>query len=557
MAASVLFAAGTVVNVAVGRLTFALGLAVALAALAARPRRTPLARRASSSLATAPASPVAGVMLGLALTAWWLHTRRPAPAGARRPRRRAGARPPRCCSRRAASSRSASGRWPGRSPWPRSSRSTTGAHVVRLGAALYAIACAATFIVPNPLGANATRLGMFVAAPVLVLTARRLRSPLVAVALAGHGLVAVVAGVRRHRPRRTRPLRRWPSYHQPLIDAVRSAGPPNGRVEIVPTQRHWETVHVAAELPLARGWERQLDMGRNAIFYDTELDPDAYHRWLRDHAVRFVALADVPIDPSGTQEADLVRRGLPFLEPVWHDDHWRLWRVADAEPLVDGPARLVRLDPTAVVLDVAEAEPVLVRVRYSTPLVARPGRVRRRRARTAGPSCSWSSPASSRSARSWRGASRSSGRWTAARRDRAEAVGIPLDSRAMPIPKSVAAFNRRVTNRLTRPFAGRLPGFAVVSHAGRRSGRVYRTPVNVFHDGEVYVFALTYGGDSDWVKNVEAAGGCEIDIRGRVVRLVDPRRFTDPTRECVPAAVRAILRLIDVDEFLSMHVARE
>ena len=81
--------------------------------------------------------------------------------------------------------------------------------------------------------------------------------------------------------------------------------------------------------------------------------------------------------------------------------------------------------------------------------------------------------------------------------------------------------------------------------------------MNVFHDGEVYVFALTYGGDSDWVKNVEAAGGCEIDIRGRVVRLEDPRRFTDPTRECVPAAVRTILRLIDVDEFLSMHVARE
>ena len=134
----------------------------------------------------------------------------------------------------------------------------------------------------------------------------------------------------------------------------------------MPTQRHWETVHVAAELPLARGWERQLDMGRNPVFYDAELDPDAYHRWLRDHAVQFVALADVPIDPSGRQEADLVRRGLPFLEPVWHDDHWRLWRVVDAEPLVDGPARLVRLDPAAVVLDVSAAEPVLVRVRFSS-----------------------------------------------------------------------------------------------------------------------------------------------------------------------------------------------
>ena len=126
----------------------------------------------------------------------------------------------------------------------------------------------------------------------------------------------------------------------------------------------------------------------------------------------------------------------------------------------------------------------------------------------------------------------------------------------MPIPKSVAAFNRRVTNHLTGPFARRLPGFAIVNHVGRTSGRAYRTPVNVFHRGDGYVFALTYGPDSDWVKNVEAAGQCEIETRGRVVRLAEPRRFTDPTRESVPAAVRAVLRLIDVDEFLSMRVAR-
>ena len=71
-----LFAAGTVVNVAVGRLTFALGLAVGLAALAAlHRRRTVLA--ALLVVLTAPASPVAAVMLALALTAWALHTRRP------------------------------------------------------------------------------------------------------------------------------------------------------------------------------------------------------------------------------------------------------------------------------------------------------------------------------------------------------------------------------------------------------------------------------------------------------------------------------------------------
>jgi hypothetical protein len=63
---------------------------------------------------------------------------------------------------------------------------------------------------------------------------------------------------------------------------------------------------------------------------------------------------------------ELIRGGLPFLEPAWHNEHWRLWRVVDPAPLVEGPARLVELGPTAVALDVMAAEPVLVRVRYST-----------------------------------------------------------------------------------------------------------------------------------------------------------------------------------------------
>jgi hypothetical protein len=159
-----------------------------------------------------------------------------------------------------------------------------------------------------------------------------------------------------------------------LVSAVRSLGGEVGRIEVVPTQRHWETVYVATDLPLARGWERQLDMGRNDALYGASLDADTYHRWLLDNAVRFVALADVAVDPSAQLEAALVHDGLPFLEPVWQDEHWRLWRVIDAEPIVSGPARLVRLDPTTVVLDVATDDPVLVRVRYTSHFsLDRPG----------------------------------------------------------------------------------------------------------------------------------------------------------------------------------------
>lgn len=122
----------------------------------------------------------------------------------------------------------------------------------------------------------------------------------------------------------------------------------------------------------------------------------------------------------------------------------------------------------------------------------------------------------------------------------------------MPLPERLARFNTRVTNRLTRRVAGRLPGFGIVSHVGRRSGRVYRTPVNVFRDGERYVFALTYGPDADWVRNVLAAGRCGLETGGRTVELRDPERFTDPTRHVVPLPVRWALRLLRVDEFLAL-----
>ena len=122
----------------------------------------------------------------------------------------------------------------------------------------------------------------------------------------------------------------------------------------------------------------------------------------------------------------------------------------------------------------------------------------------------------------------------------------------MPLPRRLAHFNRHVTNRLTRPIAARAPGFAIVTHVGRRSGRRYRTPVNLFRHRHRYVFALTYGKDSDWVRNVVAAGGCTIETRGQTVELTAPELFTDPTRAAVPMPARWVLGLINVDDFLAL-----
>jgi deazaflavin-dependent oxidoreductase (nitroreductase family) len=116
----------------------------------------------------------------------------------------------------------------------------------------------------------------------------------------------------------------------------------------------------------------------------------------------------------------------------------------------------------------------------------------------------------------------------------------------------VARFNRRFLNRLTLRVAGYLPGFAIVSHVGRKSGRTYRTPVNAFRTDDGYIVALTYGSGSDWVKNVLAAGSCELQTKGRRVLLSDPRIETDEGKSWAPLPVRFILDRIDAPEYMRL-----
>jgi deazaflavin-dependent oxidoreductase (nitroreductase family) len=119
----------------------------------------------------------------------------------------------------------------------------------------------------------------------------------------------------------------------------------------------------------------------------------------------------------------------------------------------------------------------------------------------------------------------------------------------------VAAFNLAVTNRITSRFAGRLPGFGILRHVGRKSGRVYRTPVNVFRAPEGFLIALTYGRESKWLKNVLAAGACELETRGVRYHLSAPTIVHDPTRRRFPLPVRIVLRLIGANDFMQLSVS--
>ena len=120
----------------------------------------------------------------------------------------------------------------------------------------------------------------------------------------------------------------------------------------------------------------------------------------------------------------------------------------------------------------------------------------------------------------------------------------------------VAAFNLAVTNRITSRFAARLPGFGIVTHVGRKSRKLYRTPVNVFRAPDGFLIALTYGLDSEWVKNVLAAGGCELETRGVRCLLSAPTIVHDPTRGRFPLFVRLVLGIIGANDFLQFSTVR-
>ena len=124
----------------------------------------------------------------------------------------------------------------------------------------------------------------------------------------------------------------------------------------------------------------------------------------------------------------------------------------------------------------------------------------------------------------------------------------------MPVPMAVAKFNRAVVNPVARRFAGRIAPFAIVEHRGRKSGTDYRTPVMVFPSGDRFLFALTYGPETDWVRNVLAEGGCSVEYRKQRITLTDPRLSVGlPEGAALPGLVRSVLSALGVNDFLTLR----
>jgi deazaflavin-dependent oxidoreductase (nitroreductase family) len=92
----------------------------------------------------------------------------------------------------------------------------------------------------------------------------------------------------------------------------------------------------------------------------------------------------------------------------------------------------------------------------------------------------------------------------------------------LTLPRAVARFNRLVNNPIQRQYAWLLPPWAILVHRGRRSDRVYRTPVNAFVSGGTLAVPVLYGERTDWVRNLLAGDG-QVVRGGRTYPLHDAR----------------------------------
>lgn len=252
--------------------------------------------------------------------------------------------------------------------------------LVRWTAGCYGLACLASFLIPNPLGGNAPRLGAAIGVPLLACFLSRprtaplvrrfpVKSPWVAAAAVlipfmawqwAPGLQIDTSGAST--------LSAQQRFYQTLVYQLGSRQQGPMRVEVVPTKDHWEAAWVAPEISLARGWERQLDLADNPLFYRPgALTPSSYQQWLVANGIEWVALPSADLDYAAVAEGALLRSGaVPDLTLVWTSPQWQLWHVTDSPGLLSGPGHLITLEPDHLSLQADSAARLLVRVRYTS-----------------------------------------------------------------------------------------------------------------------------------------------------------------------------------------------
>jgi hypothetical protein len=236
--------------------------------------------------------------------------------------------------------------------------------VVRRALLLFGLTCLVLFVLPNPVGGNVARLNAVLIGPLaayVLFAARRTR---ILLALTGPMLAFQLLPVVSSVADAAVDPSTHGEYYQGVVHYLATHQDPAQRVEIPLTRNHWEATYVAEKASLARGWYRQVDIERNAVLY-APLTAATYRNWLSDNAVEYIALPDARLDGGGLEEAALLAHPPSWLHVVYHDAHWRVWRVDAPTPIATGAAFLDRMDGGSFTLTATGPGPALVRVRWS------------------------------------------------------------------------------------------------------------------------------------------------------------------------------------------------
>jgi hypothetical protein len=362
------FAVAALGDVWIGRLTFALGVSMALAAGLAAVRGRWLWAGLLAALCAA-ASPVAGALLGLAGLSVAL--------ARRSPRALLALAGPAAAVVLALAALFPEG---GYEPYPIRSFAATmvvvlaflwalprTARLLRIGAWVYVLTCVACLAVHSPIGSNVERYAVLLAGPLLLCARGRSMSVAAAVALCAIA-VWVVWGPVRETLAVAGSEATSAAYYAPVERFLaRVQAPPASpvRVEVPLTRSHWEAALLAPSVSLARGWDKQDETRFEGVLLRPGLTAASYERWLHEQAVAYVALPDVALDPSSAQEGRLIRGGLPYLREVFASAHWRIFKVLSPTPLASGPGRLTSLGDDSFSLLARAPGRFLVRVRFT------------------------------------------------------------------------------------------------------------------------------------------------------------------------------------------------
>jgi hypothetical protein len=205
----------------------------------------------------------------------------------------------------------------------------------------YSAICVLSFVTPgSPLGNNIGRFFFVFGLPLLLLLRHtRLQRPF------PYGDLAVIPIVLFAVLQVSAPYSHftrgdeWPqtraSFFAPALRAAAEYHDPDYRLHVVALRRHWEALYFpVAGYPITRGWYRQADAIHNGLFY-THYDAAVYEAWLRRMGVRYIFLADAPLDAWSQREVRILKTS-PAFEVVQHAGVWTIYRFRDAEPLLVG-----------------------------------------------------------------------------------------------------------------------------------------------------------------------------------------------------------------------------